>query len=294
MNDIKVNSTGLVSVIISVFMKEEYILESVQSILNQTYKNFEIIVIDDYSTDDSISIVENIKDSRIKIFRKTIEPRFLASSRNIGIELARGDYILLHDADDTCSPDRIEKQLSKAIALNCEAVVGCFVNKIYPNGLISKMVLPTKHEDIIKGFTRIRNRATIVSGTILASSSIFEQFKYNEYLKYAQDWDHLLRVYESNRIIFQNIPEYLYNYYQRPKNVIKKPDWLYFNIIIRINQKRRIKGNEELKCLEDLKKYLRNPIRFLIWGSFLIILKLNLYLNFKKSTLINFRNSKMH
>jgi hypothetical protein len=101
-------------------------------------------------------------------------------------------------------------------------------------------------------------------------------------------------MYESNRIRFHNIPEYLYNYYQRPKNVINKPDWSYYNIIIRINQKRRIKGKEELKSLEDLKKYLKSPLSFIYWGLILKMLQLNLYLKIKKSTLINFKGLKMH
>jgi glycosyltransferase involved in cell wall biosynthesis len=281
------NRKPLVSVIISVFNEENYIRESILSIVNQSYTNLEIIIIDDYCTDNSISIINEFIDPRIILYQKTNEPRYLASSRNIGINLAKGEYIILHDADDTSEEDRIEKQLNKAMSLNCEVVIGCYVNKIYSNGFNSKMVLPIKHEDIIKGFTRIRNRATIVSGTILASSSIFKHFKYNEYLKYGQDWDHMLRMYESKRIRFHNIPEYLYNYYQRPKHVMVKPDWPYYNILIRINQKNRIKGKEELKTLEDLKKYLKNPFSFIYWGLFLKLIQLNLYLKIRKSILIN-------
>jgi glycosyltransferase involved in cell wall biosynthesis len=274
----------LVSVIISVFNEENYIRESILSIVNQSYTNLEIIIIDDYCTDNSISIINEFIDPRIILYQKTNEPRYLASSRNIGINLAKGEYIILHDADDTSEKDRIEKQLNKAMSLNCEVVIGCYVNKIYSNGFNSKMVLPIKHEDIIKGFTRIRNRATIVSGTILASSSIFKHFKYNEYLKYGQDWDHMLRMYESMRIFFYNYPEFLYNYYQRPKNVIKNPDWVKYNILIRINQKRRLAGKDDLKSLEDLNNFLRSPLKFIFWGSLLIILKINLYLKSIKTT----------
>ena len=274
--------TPLVSVIVSVFNEENYIRESICSIINQTYNHLEIIIIDDYCTDNSISIVKEFNDPRILLYKKVNEPRYLASSRNIGINLAKGEYILLHDADDTCATDRVEKQLNQAILMNCEAVIGCFVNKIYPDSSISKMVLPVNHEDIIKGFTRIRDRATIVSGTILANSSIFKKIKYNEYLKFAQDWDHMLRIFESNRIRFHNVPEFLYDYYQRPKNVIKKPDWPYYNILIRINQKRRTRGKEQLTNLEDLKKYLRNPSSFIFWGLLLKLIQLNLYIKNRK------------
>ena len=272
----------LVSVIISVFNEEKYIRESISCILNQTYKNLEIIIIDDYCTDNSITILNEFMDPRIILYKKTNEQRFLATSRNIGINLAKGEYIILHDADETCSNDRIEKQLNKAIELNGNVVVGCCVNKIYPDGNIIKMNLPTKHEEIIKGFTRIRNRVTIVSGTILASRSIFEQFKYNESLKFMQDWDHMLRIYESGVVQFSNISEYLYNYYQRPKNVGLNPDWPDYNILIRFNQKRRKYGKTEFKNIIELKNHLqKNTIDRIFWGIFRAILAINIKLKNK-------------
>lgn len=269
-------SLPLVSVIISVFNEEKYIQGSIESILNQTYNNFEIIVIDDYCTDNSVQIIESIKDKRIRLFRKTIEPRFLASSRNIGIDLALGDYVLLHDADDTCEKDRLEKQLSVALKFNCEIVVGCFVNKILTDGHKILMTLPEIHDDIIKGFTRTRNRTTIVPGTILTSTAVLRRFKYNVNLKYTQDWDHILRLYESGQIRFHNVPEYLYNYYQWPNKSSSKTDWLDYNLLIRINQRRRRIKKEEFVSLSAMYTYFRiNPFDGLYWTFILNLIKLH-------------------
>ena len=89
----------LFSVIIPLYNKEKYIKRAIDSVLNQTYKNFEIIVVNDGSTDNSLSVVKNIKDKRIKIFdrKRNMGPHF---ARNCGIKNAKGKYIAFLDADD--------------------------------------------------------------------------------------------------------------------------------------------------------------------------------------------------
>lgn len=88
-----------ISVIMPIYMAEKYVEYAVQSILNQNYSDFELIVIDDKGTDNSIAIIERIKDSRIKILENDFN-RGIAFSRNRGIEYATGEYIALMDDDD--------------------------------------------------------------------------------------------------------------------------------------------------------------------------------------------------
>lgn len=106
----------LVSVLMPVYNAEKYLSESIDSILVQTYKNFELIIIDDGSTDRSASIVENfvLKDSRIK-FVKNEKNLKLIKTLNIGLSLAKGDFIARMDADDIATPDRIELQINEII-----------------------------------------------------------------------------------------------------------------------------------------------------------------------------------
>ena len=99
----------LVSVIIPVYKVEKYIAATVQSVLAQTYKNFELLIIDDGSPDKSIEICQQFIDSRIKIIRQ--ENRGVAAARNTGIRHAQGDYIALLDADDLWLPDKLEKHV---------------------------------------------------------------------------------------------------------------------------------------------------------------------------------------
>lgn len=102
----------LVSVVMTAYNTEEYIDEAIQSILNQTYTNYEFIIIDDGSTDHTLDIIMKYakKDDRIIVItRKNIG---LAQSLNDGVRIARGEYIARMDSDDVCAPERFEKQVN--------------------------------------------------------------------------------------------------------------------------------------------------------------------------------------
>lgn len=99
-----------VSIIIPIYNSEKNLSECINSVLNQTYKNLEIIIVDDKSTDRSIDIVKKIKDKRIKLIELK-ENSGAAIARNKGIELATGNYICFLDSDDYWYPEKIQKQL---------------------------------------------------------------------------------------------------------------------------------------------------------------------------------------
>ena len=101
-----------VSVIIGVYNSEKYIEETIRSVLNQTYKNFELIVIDDGSTDKSFEIVAKLaeKDKRIK-FLKNDRNLGVSATRNRLIDIAKGEYVAIMDSDDISLPERLEKQV---------------------------------------------------------------------------------------------------------------------------------------------------------------------------------------
>ena len=99
-----------VSVIIPVHNSENYILECINSVINQTYKNLEIIVVDDKSTDNSVNLIKSIKDKRIKLIELNVNSG-AAIARNKGIEASTGDYICFLDSDDYWKLKKIEKQV---------------------------------------------------------------------------------------------------------------------------------------------------------------------------------------
>lgn len=99
-----------VSVIIPMYNSSKHIEECLESVINQTYKNIEIIIVDDASSDNGLKLVKRIKDNRIKIIESK-ENVGAAIARNKGIELASGDYICFLDSDDYWVLDKLEKQL---------------------------------------------------------------------------------------------------------------------------------------------------------------------------------------
>ena len=95
-----------VSVIMTVYNGERYLQEAVDSILVQTFKDFEFIIVDDGSTDNTAEVLADCKDPRIKVVKQ--EHQGMAQGRNRGVEEACGEYIAIMDADDVSLPERLE------------------------------------------------------------------------------------------------------------------------------------------------------------------------------------------
>ena len=101
----------LVSVVMSVYNDEQYLKESLDSIFAQTIQNFELIIVDDCSTDRTVEIIENYHDDRIRLIRNT-ENRGLTRNLNTALEYVQGTYIARMDGDDKSRPERFEKQIA--------------------------------------------------------------------------------------------------------------------------------------------------------------------------------------
>ena len=229
--------------------------DAIRSILSQTYSDIEVIIVDDYSTDRSIERCRAITDNRIRIHTKTSEAKNLASSRNIGVQLAKADYVTFQDADDTSDPRRIEIQLRKALENPGRRVVGCSVKRV-GEGVERSLVMPEMHHDIVKGFTRLFNRGTVVGATILAPKRVMERIPYRVHFNNTEDWDQLLRLHEDGCVEFYNCQELLYTYFVRAKMMSRRPDQLNYNIFARNCQSRRRKGLAEFDTLESFLEYL--------------------------------------
>lgn len=117
-------NTPPLSVIVPVYNVEDYLGRCVDSILNQTYRNLEVILVDDGATDSSGAICDAYagKDPRVHVIHK--ENGGLSSARNVGIEAAAGEYITFVDSDDWIEPDAYEKMLAVARELNVKLVCG--------------------------------------------------------------------------------------------------------------------------------------------------------------------------
>ena len=265
-----------VSIIIPFYNEEKNIGNAINSILNQTYQNIELILIDDHSTDNSEAICSKFDDERIKYYYKHNLSQGRASSRNFGISMSTGDIITFLDADDECSIDRIEVQLATLLENGIfNFICGCWVQK---RGLTDHLMkVPTSHEGIIAGFERQYNRTTIVGATIMGHKSIFEKYRYKEKFKFFEDWDLILRLYCSNEVKFVNvdIPLYTYNIHQSGTKFNK--EWFDYNLFARDCQFKRKNGMVEFQDIDTFRISIKNDIKKLIvYSLFKMILKVKI------------------
>lgn len=137
-----------VSIVMPVYNGERFLHQAVNSILQQTFHNFEFIIIDDGSTDNTWSILNAIMDTRIRLFRQ--ENAGVAAALNRGIELAYGEFIARIDSDDIAFPKRLERQVSYLDQFQDVGVLGTAVVKIDRNGSWLRPYVPAVGRDAVR------------------------------------------------------------------------------------------------------------------------------------------------
>ena len=207
--------TPEVTVLMSVFNGEKYLRESIDSILNQTFSDFEFLIINDGSTDSSRKIILSYDDSRI-ILVDNNENSGLSKSLNIGIHRGQGEYIARQDADDVSHPKRLEKEL-QFLRNNLDyTVVGCCINIINHKSRITASInKPLSNESIHKVLKR--NNCIAHGSVLLRKRSLFEVGLYDESLGAAQDYDLFLRLSEKYKLA--NLSYHLYSWRDWKGNV---------------------------------------------------------------------------
>lgn len=255
----------LVSVVMAAKNEEKYIATAIQSILDQTYDRLELIVVDDYSTDDTLEVVRSFQDPRVRLYEKKSEPAGAAASRNLGVQLAQGELVAYQDADDVSHLRRLDLEVQEFLAGEKPRIVGSWIEERI--GDKSQIIrLPTSHEEIVAGFMRLYNRVTFVSGTMLFPHNLALAVPGRERFRYFEDWDQLCRLNELGTVEFRNVPEVLFTYNIRPKGSKGQVDWLRYNVFERACRARRCSGLEEWDAAEEFEAYLRrSPLEFLWW-----------------------------
>ena len=127
------NNTDLISVIIPTYNRAHLIKRSAQSVLNQTYKNLELIIVDDGSTDNTKEVIDSLNDERIVYVKQ--ENHGVSSARNTGINVANGKYIAFQDSDDIWHSDKLEKQINTLKQNNAD-IVFCKIFKQFYRRII--------------------------------------------------------------------------------------------------------------------------------------------------------------
>ena len=211
------NEQPLASVIMTAYNAEKYIKESIDSILNQTYKNIELIIVLDGCTDNTEVEAENILIPYNGHFRviKEKENKGCPTGRTIAINSARGKYILIQDADDISLLDRIEKQVNFMEENKDIFCVGGFASKIDENGEICGEMIypPEKHREIVDEIVNRCVNPIIDPTTLFRTKDFFEVGGYSldKNIYTVPDFDLWLRAILLGKK-FYNIQEILTKY----------------------------------------------------------------------------------
>lgn len=199
----------LVSVVIPNFNYGAYIQDCIDSVLNQSYPQIEIIVVDDGSTDDSVNLVEKYGLS-VKLIR--IENSGVSAARNYGMRIAKGDFLCFLDSDDTWESDKISLQLSKFVESDL-GVVYSSIN-LCDVKLNHKGVVKAVHKGNIESlYYRFPTSAIVLlacSTAMIRSSLIHRTGEFDTRLNTSADWDFFRRLSRITKVDFVEKP--LVNY----------------------------------------------------------------------------------
>lgn len=195
-------NTPSISVIMPVYNAEKYLKKAIDSILNQTYKDFEFIIIDGGSTDNSQKIIESYTDKRISAIQKA---NFgLIDTLNLGISLCKGDWIARMDADDISYPNRLEEQLK--YIKDDVAVIGSQADIIDKDGKVyATTSFEVEHDEIVTKLLK-NNSVIIHPSVIINKSKLICVGGYDLKIFAAEDYDLWLKISKVWKIINVNKP----------------------------------------------------------------------------------------
>lgn len=182
------NKTPAISLIMSVYNGEDYLREAVESVLNQTFTDWELIVINDCSTDSTAQILADFaaRDSRVKVYPNEVNLR-LPSSLNRALTIAQGKYVARMDADDICLPDRLEKQYAFMEANPDIALSSCrFMT--WKKGVIASGGCGGRNDaDSIKALLLVTN--PILHPGIIAKAEVIKSLGYDKTFTCTEDME---------------------------------------------------------------------------------------------------------
>lgn len=184
-----------ISVIIPTYNRGNMIENSITSVLNQTYKNLEVLIIDDGSTDNTKEIIDKIEDKRIR-YIKIKENLGGSNARNIGIKEATGRFISFQDSDDTFYPNKLELQFNNMINQNSNLDF-CKIKVIFNSSYHHYVPNKFQEKNIMKGnfFTElIANGNYISTQSILVRKKFIEKYYFDVNMPRLQDYELILRM----------------------------------------------------------------------------------------------------
>lgn len=250
-----------VSVVIPCYNDKDYISETLDSVLNQTYQDFEVIIVDDGSNNETKDVLNNINHLKVSILKQ--KNGGLSNARNNGFKKARGEYVLTIDSDDTFEKNFLEKAV--AILDKKESVTAV---SSYCNIFMGNHNVITKHNPKGGGLNNFLFDNNSTSFALIRKSSWKRIGGYDEsMLKGFEDWEFWISMTKSGGYIYM-IEEYLFNYRHKKISMSKdsKTNYREINLKYIYNKHADVYSNHfsELVCfLSDLAaRNKRNEIKY--------------------------------
>jgi len=210
----------IISVLMPVYNCELFIYEAVQSILNQTFKDFELLVIDDCSTDNTIKIIESFNDKRIQLIRKKNNSGY-TDSLNYGISIAKGNYIARMDGDDVSLPERFQIQVDFLDKYPDVILCGTGIKIINSDTILMH---PSTHEEIK---VKLCFSNSFYHPTLLFRKSVLLDINYDKDFEPAEDYDLWTKLIFKGKL--SNINQVLLNYRVHPNQISNYKNEVQFN-----------------------------------------------------------------
>lgn len=247
-----------VSVTMPVYNGEKFIAEAIESILNQTYSNFEFIIIDDGSTDSTKIEIDKYKDKRITLITNKINKGIVYSLNN-AIKISRGIYIARMDADDLSHPKRLEKQINFLEKNSNYGLLGTSFAVMNSKRDIVSLQPAIAYDDDLRKYLLIKNPFAHGSVMIRKSILIKNNLFYNSRAKFYEDYELWTQVSKFTKIA--NLQEVLYVWMRNPSGITYKKF-----IAMKKNANRFINKNREeivnKKDSEEISKFYGNKKRY--------------------------------
>lgn len=209
---------NMISIVVPVYNVEEFLPECVESILNQTYQNFEMILVDDGSKDSGGYLCDEYakKDDRIKVIHK--ENGGLSDARNKGIDIVKGDYITFIDSDDRIHSKYLEVLLNCALEHECDIVIGNYeefseTNQINETLKNASVEILSKHDTMMRYFdTKNYQQSIVTAWGTLYKTSLWNDVRYPKGKIHEDEFTTYKLYYKSNKIAYLNEKIYFYRF----------------------------------------------------------------------------------
>ncbi|SFF07809.1 glycosyltransferase [Spirosoma endophyticum] len=274
----------LISVITAVFNDEKFIKKSVESILSQTFGNFEYIIVDDGSTDNTLNILKEIAKKDIRLIVLTQNNLGAAVARNTAINVASGLYIAIQDSDDISLPNRLEKQLYQLLNSDQKLISCTGYHVINENDEVittNNKLYENINKNILKGST------PALHPTMMIPKDLINQIGgYNIFYNKTEDYDLILRLIENNaRLEKINIPLYSYRIRENSESTLNNGAYLkrvFENHLNRINNRPENFSKVVNDQMIDKNYILKRNIREIFYSENYIVFQKLYYKNYFK------------